>query len=512
MAKQLKKWQGWLLFLGAMVIVFLLGLLVSSLMERRAEVASVFNNKRTEFTDSIIAQNEKFKADYPREYETWAMTEDTSFVSKYNSSQEVDVLEQRPEMVILWAGYAFSRHYNTPRGHKHCLEDLRKILRTGNPGIDGDADMQPATCWTCKGPDVPRMMRELSESKSVFDPTNYYAYEGKWSGLGAEMMNTVGCSDCHDARTMDLRPARPALYEAFARRGMDVRKQSHQEMRSLVCAQCHVEYYFIKPDDSNNPGKANYLMFPHDKGLTCEAAEEYYDSIGFYDYIHPLSKTPILKAQHPGYEMSKQGIHAQRGVSCADCHMPYKQDGGVKFTDHQVMSPLAKIDRTCQTCHRQDAEVLRQNVYERQEKCNEVRNRAEKELAAAHIEAKFAIEKGATETEMKPIQALIRKSQWRWDYAIASHGATFHAPQEVTRLLSHSVDYAQQARLQLCKVLAKHGFTGDVPMPDISTKAKAQAYIGLDMPMLKQKKQKFLDTIVPQWVADAKEKGKLVEL
>ncbi|MBQ4203751.1 MAG: ammonia-forming cytochrome c nitrite reductase subunit c552, partial [Thermoguttaceae bacterium] len=32
------------------------------------------------------------------------------------------------------------------------------------------------------------------------------------------------------------------------------------------------------------------------------------------------------KAQHPGWEMSQQGIHAQRGVSCADCHMPYKQD------------------------------------------------------------------------------------------------------------------------------------------------------------------------------------------
>lgn len=512
MGKELKRWQGWLLFGGSMLVVFCLGLLVSSLMERRAEVASVFNNKRTVFTDSIVAQSEKFKADYPREYETWAQTEDTSFESKYNGSEEVDVLEQRPEMVILWAGYAFSRDYNTPRGHKHCIEDLRKILRTGNPGVDGDKDMQPATCWTCKGPDVPRMMRELSDSKSVFDPTNYYAYEGKWSGLGNEMMNSVGCSDCHDATTMDLRPARPAIYEAFARRGLDLKKQSHQEMRSLVCAQCHVEYYFIKPDDPNNPGKANYLVFPHDNGLTLEAAEEYYDNIGFYDYIHPLSKTPILKAQHPGYEMSKQGIHGQRGVSCADCHMPYMSEGGVKFSDHHIMSPLAHIDRTCQTCHRQDAETLRQNVYERQDKCTEIRNRAEKELATAHIEAKFAIDNGASEAEMKPIQALLRKSQWRWDYSIASHGATFHAPQEVIRLLAASIDYAKEARLITSKVLAKHGFIGDVPMPDISTKAKAQEYIGLDMQKLRDKNQKFLDEIVPKWVEEAKTNGKLIEL
>ncbi len=463
MAKQLKKWQGWILFGGSMAVVFILGLLVSSLMERRAEVASVFNNKRTVFEDEIIAQNEKFKADYPREYETWAMTEDTTFKSKYNSSQEVDVLEQRPEMVVLWAGYAFSRHYNTPRGHKHALEDMRKILRTGNPGI---------TVKTADGRD----------------------------------------SIAVDMQPMDLRPARPALYEAFARRGLNVKNATHQEMRSLVCAQCHVEYYFIKPNDEKNPGKANYLVFPHDKGLTCETAEEYYDSIGFYDYIHPLSGTKILKAQHPGWEMSQHGIHAQRGVSCADCHMPYKQEGGVKFSDHQIQSPLAKIDRTCQTCHRQDAEVLRQNVYDRQEKCNEVRNRAEQELARAHFEAKFIIDKGATEAEMAPIQALLRKSQWRWDYAIASHGATFHAPQEVTRLLSHSVDYAQQARLLIARVAAKHGHIGDIPVPDYSTKAKAQAAIGLDMQKLNANKQRFLQEIEPKWIEEAKKNGKLIEL
>ena len=172
-------------------------------LERRAEVVSVFNNKRTMFTDSLISQNEKFKADYPREYETWAMTADTSFNnSMFNGSRAVDVLEQRPEMVVLWAGYAFSRNYNTPRGHKNCIDDLREILRTGNPGIDGDGDMQPATCWTCKGPDVPRMMRELSVNNSVFDPANYYKL--KWSDLGNEIVNSIGCSDCHDARTMDL--------------------------------------------------------------------------------------------------------------------------------------------------------------------------------------------------------------------------------------------------------------------------------------------------------------------
>lgn len=494
MAKQLKKWQGWLLFGGSMLIVFVLGLICSSLLERRAEVASVFNNRRTPMTDSIVSQNEKFKEDFPREYETWAMTEDTTFKSMYNGSQERDILESFPDIVIIWAGYAFSKNYNTPRGHRHAIEDMRKILRTGNPGIGGDGDIQPGTCWTCKGPDVPRLMRE--KGIGAF-------YGAKWSQWGSEVMNTVGCSDCHDARTMDLKPARPALYEAWHRAGKDVKKASHQEMRSLVCAQCHTEYYFEK--DNNQ-----YLKFPQDRGLTCEDAEAYYDSLGFYDYIHPLSKAKILKAQHPGYEMFKQGIHGQRGLSCADCHMPYMQEGGIKYTDHHVQSPLAKIDRTCQTCHRQDAATLRQNVYERQKKVYDFAVKVNHELALAHLEAEFAWKKGATEAEMTKALDDIRKSQWRWDYSLASHGAAFHAPQEVMRLLADAMTYAKDARLEISHVVAKHGFVGTIPIPDVSTKAKAQAYIGLDMKALNQKKQQFLDTIVPEWVKVAKQKKRFI--
>lgn len=477
-----------------MLIVFVLGLICSSLLERRAEVASVFNNRRTPMTDSIVSQNEKFKEDFPREYETWAMTEDTTFKSMYNGSQERDILESFPDIVIIWAGYAFSKNYNTPRGHRHAIEDMRKILRTGNPGIGGDGDIQPGTCWTCKGPDVPRLMRE--KGIGAF-------YGAKWSQWGSEVMNTVGCSDCHDARTMDLKPARPALYEAWHRAGKDVKKASHQEMRSLVCAQCHTEYYFEK--DNNQ-----YLKFPQDRGLTCEDAEAYYDSLGFYDYIHPLSKAKILKAQHPGYEMFKQGIHGQRGLSCADCHMPYMQEGGIKYTDHHVQSPLAKIDRTCQTCHRQDAETLRQNVYERQKKVYDFAVKVNHELALAHLEAEFAWKKGATEAEMTKTLDDIRKSQWRWDYSLASHGAAFHAPQEVMRLLADAMTYAKDARLEISHVVAKHGFVGTIPIPDVSTKAKAQAYIGLDMKALNQKKQQFLDTIVPEWVKVAKQKKRFI--
>ena len=494
MAKQLKRWQGWLLFGGSMVVVFILGLLVSSLLERRAEVVSIFNNRKTPM-EGIVSENSKFASDFPREYETWKQTADTTFKSEFNSSQAVDVLAQRPNMVILWAGYSFSWDYATPRGHQHAVEDVRRTLRTGAPGVTEGKEPQPGTCWTCKGPDVPRVMKEQGVA-------NFY--KAPWSKWGDQIMNSVGCSDCHDSKTMDLKPARPALYEAWQRVGKDVNKATHQEMRSLVCAQCHTEYFF--------KGEGQYLTFPQDSGMTVEAMEKYYDAMNYKDYTHALSRAPILKAQHPGYEIHQMGIHGQRGVSCADCHMPYMSKGGVKYTDHHIMSPLANIERTCQTCHRQSAETLRQNVYERQRKCNEIRNRVENELATAHIEAKFAWDKGATEAEMKPVLDLLRKSQWRWDFAVASHGAAFHAPQEITRILSHSLDLANQARLKVAKVLARHGFNDDVPMPDISTKAKAQAYIGVDMKQKEADKEKFLNTVVPQWIKKAKAAGRAIDL
>jgi nitrite reductase (cytochrome; ammonia-forming) len=393
--RKLKRWQGWALFVATMVVVFCLGLLASSIMQRRAEVASIFANKKVEIAPQE-ARNALFQPNYPKEYETWLQTADTSFSSEFNGNKPVDVLAKRPEMVIFWAGYSFSRDYSAPRGHYYAIQDMLHTLRTGSPGVDGMDDIQPATCWTCKSPDVPRMMQAMGVGAF---------YNQKWSAMGSEIVNPIGCADCHDTETMDLCISRPALIEAFRRMGKDITKATHQEMRSLVCAQCHVEYYFRKEN--------KYLTFPWDKGTSMEDVEKYYDEMEYYDYIHAISKTPILKAQHPDFEIAQLGIHAQRGVACADCHMPYMSQGGMKFSDHHIQSPLNYIDRTCQVCHRESEEVLRKNVYDRQRMANEIRNKLEKELAAAHIEAKFAWDKGATEAAMKPVLSYIRQAQWR---------------------------------------------------------------------------------------------------
>jgi len=372
------------------------------------------------------------------------------------------------------------------------VEDLRNSLRTGGPTSDKDGPM-PSTCWTCKSPDVPRLMNEIGVAEY---------YKGKWSAKGHEVVNPIGCADCHDAETMNLRISRPYLIEAFERMGKDINDATHQEMRSLVCAQCHVEYYFNKKRVEG----AAFVHLPWDKGMGVEEMEEYYDEMEFKDWTHALSKAPMLKAQHPGYEVYLKGIHADRGVSCADCHMPYKSEGGQKFTDHHIQSPLNNVANSCQVCHREETDKLIENVYTRQDQIIENRDKLEELLVRAHVEAKKAWDLGATEKEMKPVLKMIRHAQWRWDYAAASHGGSFHAPTETSRIITTGVERAQEARIALVRIFNKYGFTGEVPYPDIATKAKAQKFIGLPMDKLIKEKETFKKNLVPKWDKKAKER------
>lgn len=487
-----RPWLGWVLFTFTMVIVFILGLLASTIVERRAEAIFAYT-PQLEFED-WEPRNEIWGQNFPREYQSYLLTSDTTFESKYNSSGIVDMLEKYPEFVVLWAGYAFSRDYNQGRGHYYAVTDVYNTLRTGGP-LTPDGGPQPSACWTCKSPDVVRVMER--------DGVDEF-FKKNWASLGPEIVNFIGCADCHDAKTMNLRISRPSLVQAFDRMGKDISKATHQEMRSLVCAQCHVEYYFSKTIVEG----ANYLVFPWDNGLTVEDMEAYYDKIEFADWTHALSRAPMLKAQHPDYELYKFGVHADRGISCADCHMPFRSEGGVKFTDHRMTSPLNNVANSCQVCHRDETEKLIQNVYERQDRIAEIRYQLEKMLVMAHVEANKAWDLGATEEQMKDILQGIRKAQWRWDYTAASHGASFHAPLETARVISNGITIAQESRIKLARLLASLGNNEPIPYPDISTKAKAQLYIGLNMDELFKEKEVFLRTIVPQWLEEAAEREK----
>jgi nitrite reductase (cytochrome c-552) len=163
-------------------------------------------------------------------------------------------------------------------------------------------------------------------------------------------------------------------------------------------------------------------------------------------------------------------------------------------------------------CHREKKEVLIENIYDRQRKVAEQRKNLEDVLVRAHIEAKFAIDKGASPQQMKKTQKFIRQAQWRWDFIAASHGASFHAPVECLRIIASGIEKAAQARLENARVLASLGYNKEVPIPDISTKEKAQRYIGLDPKKMREEKDTWKTKVLPTWLKKAEEREKKMPL
>ncbi|WP_373284895.1 ammonia-forming nitrite reductase cytochrome c552 subunit [Shewanella inventionis] len=449
-----------------------------------AVIAASFMAAGAMASDKTEPRSEVYKDKFSNQYNSWHATAE--------SEEVVDMLEQVPSLVVLWAGYGFAKDYNAPRGHMYAVTDVTNTLRTGAPKNAEDGPM-PMACWSCKSPDVPRVIEEQGED-------GYFS--GKWAKGGPEIVNALGCADCHEKGSPKLRMSRPFAERAMTTLNTPFDKASRKDKQSMVCAQCHVEYYFEKT--AERPG---FVKFPWDMGTTVEQMEVYYDSMEFSDWVHAVSKTPMLKAQHPGYETWQLGVHGQNNVSCVDCHMPkVTNDKGRKYTDHKVGNPFDRFEETCATCHTQSKEFLVDITHKRKAKVQELKARAEAQLVKAHFEAKAAWDAGATEAEMKPILMDIRHSQWRWDYATASHGVTAHAPDEALRILGTSVDKAADARVKLAQLLAVKGVKQPIAYPDTSTKAKAQAALGMDMKTMNAEKAEFKKTLVPKWKEEAKKR------
>lgn len=448
---------GWVVFFGCALGVVVLGLLLSSVMERRAERKDAYLQMLLPISE-FESDNSKWGVSFPREYNSWQLTQKSDEKTKYGGSAFRDILHESPNLVVMWAGYPFAKGYNQARGHYNAINDVTRSLRI--------SEKTPGTCWTCKSPDVPRVMAKVG-------PAAFYA--SKFADNKAEIVNPIGCADCHDSKTMGLRISRPALIEAFQRQGKDVNKSSHQEMRSLVCAQCHVEYYF-------KGKKENYLTFPWDKGMKADNMDAYYKEKPHEDWKHAISGASMLKMQHPDFEIYNQGIHAYRGVSCADCHMPYKSEGGIKYTDHQVRSPLLNVSNSCGVCHRWPEKEIISRVESIQDKNREMLNTSEKNITLAHLEIGNAMKLGATDQELVEVRKLVSQAQMYWDYVAASNGMGFHAPQECARVLGKSNEIAMNCRLLTAQIRARHGATGPIQMPDIATKEKAQAFIKQFLP------------------------------
>lgn len=412
-----------------------LAALLTNIQERKGEAKATYV-KLAELTEETVDPAEWGK-NFPRQYDGYLRTSDTER-TRYGGSEAFSKLDEDPDWRRFFAGYAFGVDYREERGHAYSLKDQQETLRTKQ-------FHQPGACLQCHAGGMKGVYEKAGDGdpQAGFAKVNAMPLEEAWKHAG----HPIACIDCHDPATMRLRVTRPGFLN-----GIKLVKQAEgipnydpntmatrQEMRSFVCGQCHVEYYF--------KGKEKMLTYPWHKGLKVEQIEAYYDEVGHVDWTHAETGAPMLKAQHPEFELWNQGIHARSGVACADCHMPYKREGALKVTDHHIRSPLLNVSRACLQCHHFPEKEMLYRAEAIQERTRGLMDRAEKAVLALMDAVASAKAKGATEAGLKEALALHRKAQWRLDFVSAENSMGFHAPQETARILAEAIDYARQGQL-----------------------------------------------------------------
>ena len=526
----------------ALVAVGAAALLVN-ISERKSEARHAFV-KVVDVTENDT-DPAKWGKNWPREFDDYKRTAERT-ATKYGGGTGTAEGEMPPEkadrdpwLKRVFAGYLFAVDYRDRRGHAYMLNDQEVTKR--NVPTEGK---QSGNCLHCHSSIMPLYKKlgkeaapQASEAEQVqaglvkVGELSYwdgYKQLGELAGQGGKP-HPVSCVDCHDPQSMELRVTRPGFIagiQKLAASKADVphlpsidrwrktdRKQPYdpnldstrQEKRAYVCGQCHVEYFC---------GKGQTIFFPWAEGLKVEQMEHLYDNTmvkgqRFKDWTHAETGFEVLKAQHPEFEVWSQGIHARSGVTCADCHMPYKREGAQKFSDHWVRSPLLQPNRACASCHPYNDDELKARVVAIQDRHFALMTRTgqanvamidaivavrkpyddrAREAAAAKaretLEKQEAFQKAPKEEQekkmaaevksnllaawratvekspaLKELESLQRAAQWRLDFVAAENSMGFHAPQELGRILGESIDLARQAQVKAALLGTTTGVT-----------------------------------------------------
>jgi nitrite reductase (cytochrome c-552) len=303
-----------LIIVGGAVLATIVGVaLLMNIFERKQEARNPFY-RVVELTDDT-EDPAVWGKNFPLQYDDYKRTVDqvrtrfggseaeprTPTKADPRSIVAQSKIEEDPRLKVMWAGYAFAKDFREERGHAYMLDDQIFTERQ-------QVAKQPGTCIQCHASVyVPYKKAGNGDIIKGFEKMNQMPY----AEARKLVSHPVACIDCHDSSSMQLRVTRPGFIEGMrafkASQGVqnyDVNKQAtRQEMRAYVCGQCHVEYYFKGPEKR--------LVYPWAKGLKVEEIQAYYDQAKFKDWTHADTGAPVLKAQHPEFEMWSQGIHAR---------------------------------------------------------------------------------------------------------------------------------------------------------------------------------------------------------
>jgi nitrite reductase (cytochrome c-552) len=435
-----------LAFVVGVVALAVVGALLVNIFERKQEATETFvrvvDVQDGEVDASVWGQN------FPRQYSRFLMMEDDTVRTAYGGSQQYDKLARFPAMQRLWNGYAFAVDFREDRSHWYALIDQKETKRL-------EVVQQPGACANCHAGEAPNLIASMG-----WEAFN----KGPYSAISDDLHTGGTCNDCHDPATMALRITRPAFAAAMEERGIDLARASRQEMRTYVCAQCHVEYYFL--------GEDKILTFPWEKGLTADDINDYYDEYGFKDWEHKDTGAPMIKIQHPEYELYSTSVHAQSGVSCADCHLPYIREGALKISDHWIRSPIQNVANACQSCHKMEEEKLLGRISTIQGRTAEQLREVETAIIAAIDAITAAKAAGATDADLAEARDFQRKANLRWDFISSENSTGFHSPQESARVLGDAVNFARMSQLSAERLMARlAGQPGSDPLLQVNEPA-----------------------------------------
>lgn len=430
---------------------------------------------------------EAWGTDWPDYVDMYLETRDMSKPKPFGGNVPYSKLIRFPGKTVLWAGFAFGLDFNEERGHYFSQIDQMETKRNDRAFLNANGLVkfkgQPSACMNCHSGWAPKLVEQMGWES--FNRTPYWTTieklrkEHGHGTSGAELGSA--CADCHHPDDLSLRVNRRAYIDAMLERGYEADpktglKGTAKEMRDHVCSQCHVEYYFKGAD---NVLTYPWNQWPKGQPLKIEMIQAYYEIArnvrgGFQaDWIHAVTKAPMLKMQHPEAELVSSGKHAKI-IGCVDCHMPRIQRNGKTVTDHTLNSPLNKLE-SCRKCHNGiSKEQLYQRVYDIQVRNVAALLRAEKAILAliediAMVRRELGTREpfaqiadngdreAAITAELTEVLDFHRRSSMGWDFIGAENSTGAHSPAEALRVLEQAVVLARGGQALLKGVAARHG-------------------------------------------------------
>ncbi len=128
--------------------------------------------------------------------------------------------------------------------------------------------------------------------------------------------------------------------------------------------------------------------------------------------------------------------------------MPYVRQGAVKFSSHDIHSPLLDPEAACGQCHT--------NVNYAVERVAEIQNQVYVTRLAtedALVDSLKALQGAAADPKsdaklLDEARQLHRNAQFMWDFVAAENSMGFHNPEYALKTLAESANLARQAQMK----------------------------------------------------------------